>query len=219
MFKKLVIGLLAILDVLALTFAIQKRPSANGVSDNKKTIVANQSKEKHAKHLTETITVKKYANKVNKDIQQNDIDLNKTKNDLSGRLTKGFTMAYNDTHTQPDMVRNEDQLPNLVGKELADQIEELGNPTISQAGKVPAFDKLNKLTIAYGDYNVDSRDLEVMVYVDYSNPKEYLQKQDQDNTEKLRKHGVYTFNYNAKTNVVSDVNYQDLQGGLNTNEK
>ena len=202
--NKRVIAILGLVNIFAVTLIVYL---GGQYLDSKKEINAkideNTSKIQNYKKATKAMTLKKYDNKVSEDIAKKSINLRDIENGLTKDLTDGFTQAYNDTHTKGEFDNLENGLYKKVGYLLASKILNLSAPTISQAGEIPGFDKLNSI-----------------ILVDYNIPENLVQSTDGNaDSPNTNKKAKYTVTYNVKTREYSNLEYAELGGISNENQQ
>lgn len=197
--KKFMIGVLAILNVL-LGIAVAKE-----VPNHEKNVVIQQQYnatmaqvnqlEKDSKNM-DTAQVKKV-------IKKQGINLDQDKADLTNKISQGLDMAYNHTHNDQDYTNLKKKLPNLVGKALSSKILESDMAVTSQNGMLYPYDKLVDHQIAFGNYNLITYQMPVIITIHYLS--------NLGNGKTSDAYGYYTATYNAKTKQLSNVNYTAMK--------
>lgn len=219
--NKKVIAILGLVNIFAVTLIVYL---GGQYLDSKKEINAkideNTIKMQNYKKATKAMTLKKYDNKVSEDIAKKSINLRDIENGLTKDLTDGFTQAYNDTHTKGEFDNLENELYKKVGYLLASKILNLSAPTISQAGEIPGFDKLNSISISYSPYNIENNTIDILILVDYNIPANLVQSTDGNaDSPNTNKKAKYTVTYNVKTREYSNLEYAELGGISNENQQ
>lgn len=209
--KHTVLIVLVILNIVAGWMAFSDRPSASGADSNAKQIQYDQNKLKKFGSNSTAKTKVNFQKQTDAKISSQKIQLDQEKDHLTKRLTQGFKLAYAQTHNTADYKKLKSTLPDLLGQSLTKKVLALDKPVVSEAGEFPNFDKLNDLQVSYGLYDIKTQTIKVMVYVDYSNPKTFLQSGD-TNTQKLEQKAYYTFDYNFGKQSYSNIAYVQLKG-------
>lgn len=174
-------------------------------------IEANNAQIASYNKSTEELTFEVYSKKVSDYVEKNNIDIQNVQKELTKNLTDGFTQAYNNTHTKEEYEKLEDELPNKIGYLLSSKVLNLASPTISQAGEVPGFEKLNSISISFSSYNPDDHSMKVLIFVNYDLPNGVTQSTDGGVTsESVNQKAIYTVTYNLEKQEYSNLDYQQL---------
>lgn len=193
--KKFMIGVLVVLNVLLGIAVIKEVPNhAKNVAIQQQynaTMAQVNQLEKDSKNM-DTAQVKKV-------IKKQGINLDQDKADLTNKISQGLDMAYNHTHNDQDYTNLKKKLPNLVGKALSSKILESDMAVTSQNGMLYPYDKLVDHQIAFGNYDLITYQMPVIITIHYLS--------NLGNGKTSDACGYYTATYNAKTKQLSNVNY------------
>ncbi|KRL79207.1 hypothetical protein FC36_GL000860 [Ligilactobacillus equi DSM 15833 = JCM 10991] len=208
--KRAMIVILGILNLCALVFAITQYPK--GISNNQKLIEVNKAKIKAYQKQGKELKVSDYGKELEKQVAG--INLDTIQGDLRKKLTDGFNEAYS-TQTKEDFNKNANNTRNLLGASLAGTVFNNTAPTFSEGKAYPKVEKANQVIVSFGKYDVDKATLPVMVMVDYKLPDGFSKE-----GFNLNQKALYTFDYNVKNKIQSDIRYQSLvvEGGTGSHE-
>lgn len=197
--KKFMIGILVVLNVLLGIAVIKEAPNhAKSIAIQQQydaTMAQVNQLEKDSKDMNTT--------QVKKAIKKQDINLDQDKADLSNKISQGLDMAYSHTHNDQDYTNLKKTLPNLVGKALSSKILESDMAMMSQNGKLYPYVKLVDHQIAFGNYDLTTHQMPVVITIHYLS--------NLGNGKTSDAYGYYTATYNAKTKQLSDVNYTAMK--------
>lgn len=136
-------------------------------------------------------------------IKKQGINLDQDKTDLTNKISQGLNIAYSHTHNDQDYTNLKKELPNLVGKALSSKILESDMATTGQNGTLYPYVKLVDHQIAFGNYNLTTHQMPVVITIHYLS--------NLGNGKTSDAYGYYTATYDAKTKQLLNVNYTAMK--------
>lgn len=197
--KKIIIGILAILDIIIGIQVVKEIPTHAKSVEMQQQYNAIMSQvnqlEKDSRNMDTT--------QVKTIIKKQGINLDQEKANLSNQINQGLQMAYSQTHNDQDYANLEKKLPSLVGKALSNKILASDVATVSQNGKLYPYAKLVDQHIAFGNYDLTTHEMPVEITIHYLS--------NLGNNKTSDAYGYFTATFNAKTKTLSNVNYTAMK--------
>lgn len=188
MLKKVVIGILGVLNVLMFVALWQSRPNmpANQVQKNK--IEQNQRQTSQLKNKTRLLTTASFSASVEKKA----VNLNDAKNKANNIINDSFNAVYNNAKSEDDLKKLKKDLPKTAGPDLSQALLATERLQLNDQGqRALSYTKINGVKVGYGTYNISTGDLPVIAIVDY-----------QDLSDK-QGHALWQMTYNANSNQIT----------------
>lgn len=209
--KKIIIALLLVLNVVTLIFTVKSFKDLKVVEANKGSIAINNAATKYYVNKKNNLTVTTYEKSLQNQVKN--LNLDDIENSIRQKYIQGFTDAYS-ANTEEKYNSVADKLSDYLGEALASKVLANIAPTESQAGKVPMSENLNNVDVSFGKYDISSRELQIMITVDYNVPEALLQATDSTDSTKLANNisrkSVYVLTCNIESGKQTNITYNQL---------
>lgn len=159
---------------------------------------------------------------VNSKIIDDGLDVKQLIGDKKIKISDGISKVYNETKTEEDYKKLQEELPSIVGESLSNLLIELASPKLNQTGnKAFPYGKLLNATITYGKYEVETNIIPCFILVDYQSPAINATSTGIKTEEKeafIQGKDFFILNYNLKDDEIAVVDYQQNIGEVTTND-
>lgn len=176
-------------------------PLKNDIAQYEKNIMYYQNQE-------ERYTPKK----INEKIEKDEINVREKLNQKEKDITEGVTVVYEQTKNEDDYNNLSDKIKPKLGDSFSEQLIALDKPSLGQTGeKQLAYDKLDDVKIAFGEYDFSNHTAECYVLVDYQTPTITATNTGMESEEKkniLKGQDFFSLNYSLDEDELELVNHQ-----------
>lgn len=188
MFKKVVIGILGVLNILMLVAVWQSRPNMPANQVQKSKIEQNQRQTSQLKNETKLLTT----SSVSASVEKKAVNLDQTKDKANKIIGASFNEVYNNAKSEDDLKKLKKDLPKTAGPDLSQALLATDRLQLNNQGKrALSYTKLNGVKVGYGTYNISTGDIPVIAIVDY-----------QDLSDK-QGHALWQMTYNVNNNQIT----------------
>ncbi|MCC4370523.1 hypothetical protein LMB49_03810 [Limosilactobacillus reuteri] len=188
MFKKVVIGILTVLNILMLIALWQSRPNMPENQVQKSKIEQNQQQTNNLKKRTKLLTT----SSVSASVAKQAVNLDEAKNKSNKVINDSFNAVYNNAKSEDDLKKLKKDLPKIAGPSLSQTLLTTEKLQLNNQGqRALSYTKLNGVKVGYGTYDISTGDLPVIALVDY-----------QDLSDK-QGHALWKMTYNVKSNAIT----------------
>lgn len=149
---------------------------------------------------------------VNKKINKDKINVNKSFRQKKIDIEDGITRVYDQTDNQEDYNNIEEDVEDDLGEQFSKKLAALSSPKISEAGEEQfPHEKLEDVKIAFGDYDIVNHTAKTFVLVDYEAPKTGANNPGVDREDKQVAVGgrdLFTLNFDLEDDSLTLDDYQ-----------
>ncbi|HLQ97027.1 MAG TPA: hypothetical protein VK108_11755 [Pseudogracilibacillus sp.] len=106
--------------------------------------------------------------KVNKKIDEDHIDVEKSFNDKESDIEKGVKEVYENIDSMEDYENLDESINEYLGDDFTEKLTDISKPKVSESGEEDLpYDSLEDLKIAFGEYDIVNHTAKSFVLVDY----------------------------------------------------
>lgn len=192
--KKVIIGVLAVLDLLV---GVQMIKECTGLKQANQAETAYQANADQISDLHQK-TKNMDSTTVENVIKKQNINLSQIEKDNDTKVNQALDMTYNHVHNDQDFKNLKSKLPSLVGQSLSSSLINQSTPINGQSGTSYPNSKLNSATVSYGEYDLTTQTMPIEITVDF---------QTSSNVHGLE---YYSGTFNVKTKQIQNVQYTTM---------
>lgn len=160
--------------------------------------------------------------KVNEKITSDEINVSEQISKKKSDIEKAITQVYEGTKTEDEYNKLSEVLPPMIGDEFGALLMELDKPRLNQSGKAQlAYDKLLDLNIAFGEYDVNSNQVDCYVLVNYQSPivESNVSGTKDEKLSRIQGQDFFIFSYSLKEDSIHSIQHQrNIEGGVSVDE-